>query len=105
MASTIFWSVENLQRDLSDGLVTQVHWCCSISDGEINAVNYGTLSLERGETFTPYEDLTQDQVLGWVKSNVDVESIEAGLQAVIDEKKNPIAASGVPWQERQAASL
>jgi hypothetical protein len=58
---------------------------------------YGTTSHERGEDFTPYVDLTEDQVIGWVKATLDEPAIEASLAAQIEAKKNPTTATGVPW--------
>jgi hypothetical protein len=44
-----------------------------------------------------YDLLTEAQVIAWVKDKLDVEAIEAGLQAQIDAKKAPTTATGVPW--------
>jgi len=93
----ITWSIAQLERNLLDGLVTNVHWCCTATDGDLSASNYGSVGFERGETFTPYENLTQDQVLDWVKSAIEVENIEVGLESHIEAQKAPTTATGVPW--------
>lgn len=69
----------------------------NVVDGEHSAGTYGTTSHERGEDFTPYVDLTEDQVIGWVKATLDEPAIEASLAAQIEAKKNPTTATGVPW--------
>lgn len=53
-----------------------------------------------GEPFTPYPQLTQDQVLGWCYANgVNQAEIEATVQATIDNLANPTQAQlPLPWQ-------
>jgi hypothetical protein len=91
------WSITQLYRELSDGLVTNVHWRCVVTDGEQSASTSGSVGFERGDTFTPYEELTEEQVLGWVKPQLEVADIETGLQSHLDAQKNPVTATGLPW--------
>ena len=93
----ITWTIAQLNRQTSDGLVTTAHWRCTATDGDLSASNYGTVGFERGDTFTPYENLTQEQVLAWVQSQLNVSEIESGLQSHIDALKTPVSATGVPW--------
>lgn len=93
----ITWSIDNLDRQTSDGLVTTAHWRVDAVDGEYSAGSYGTVGFERGVTFTGYDSLTEAQVIAWVKDKLDVAEIEAGLTAQIDAKKNPKTVKGVPW--------
>jgi hypothetical protein len=93
----ITWTISQIDRQTSDGLVTTAHWRCTAADGDLSASNYGTVGFERGETFTPYKNLTQEQVLAWVQSQLNVSEIEAGLQSHIDALKTPMSATGVPW--------
>jgi hypothetical protein len=93
----ITWTISQLDRQTSDGLVTTAHYTVNAVDGEYSAGSYGTVGFERGDTFTAYDSLTEDQVIAWVKNKLDVEAIEAGLQAQIDAQKNPVTATGVPW--------
>jgi hypothetical protein len=94
---TITWTIAQLDRQTSDGLVTTAHWRVDAVDGEHTAGSYGTVGFERGDTFIAYDSLTEAQVIEWVKDKLDVEAIEAGLQAQIDAKKAPTTATGVPW--------
>jgi hypothetical protein len=94
---TTTWTIAQLDRSTADGLVTTVHYRVDAVDGEHSAGTYGTTSHERGEDFTPYVDLTEDQVIGWVKATLDEPAIEASLAAQIEAKKNPTTATGVPW--------
>jgi len=94
---TITWTIAQLDRQTSDGLVTTAHWRVDAVDGEHSAGSYGTVGFERGTSFIAYESLTESQVIAWVKDKLDVEEIEASLQAQIDAQKAPVTATGVPW--------
>jgi hypothetical protein len=86
------WKIENLERKTQDGFVTTAHWRC-----EADSVSaYGSVSFS-GDLTTPYESLTESQVLGWVWEQVNKDEIEASLTAQINKKK--MSAAGVPWDE------
>ena len=93
----INWTIAQLDRQTSDGLVTTAHWRCTATDGDYSAGSYGTVGFERGDTFIAYDSLTEAQVIAWVKDKLDVEAIEASLASQIESKKNPVSATGVPW--------
>ena len=95
--ATITWTIAQLNRQTSDGLVTTAHWRVDAVDGSYSAGSYGTVAFERGDTFVAYDSLTEAQVIAWVKDELDVETIEAGLVAEISAKKAPTTAVGVPW--------
>ena len=97
MSTTITWTIAQLDRQTSDGLVTTAHWRVDAVDGDYSAGTYGTVGFERGTSFTVYASLTEAQVIAWVKDKLDVETIEANLQAQIALQKNPVTATGVPW--------
>ena len=105
MAATFNWTVSQLERNLSDGGVVVAHWRCAASEtvGEdtFSASRYGTCGFTydaSASDFTPYDDLTESQVLGWCWANgVDQDAIEASLAAKIEADKNPTQANGVPW--------
>ena len=94
---TTTWTITQLDRQTSDGLVTTAHWRVNTVDGEHSAGAYGTVGFERGETFIAYESLTEAQVIAWVKDKLDVEAIEASLAAQIALQKAPATTTGVPW--------
>jgi hypothetical protein len=94
---TITWTIAQLDRQTSDGLVTTAHWTVNAVDGEYSAGSYGTVGFERGDTFVAYDSLTEAQVIAWVKEKLDVVAIEANLQSQIDDLKNPVSATGLPW--------
>jgi hypothetical protein len=93
----ITWTIAQLDRQTSDGLVITAHWRVDAIDGNYSAGSYGTVGFERGDSFTAYDSLTESQVIAWVKEKLDVEAIEANLAAQIELQKNPTTAVGVPW--------
>jgi hypothetical protein len=93
----ITYSIAQLDRQTSDGLVTTAHWRVDAVDGEHSAGSYGTVGFERGTSFTAYDSLTEAQVIAWVKNKLDVAEIEANLAAQIALQKAPVTATGVPW--------
>lgn len=95
--TTITWTINNLERQTSDGLVTVVHWGASAVDGDYSASIVNTQVLERGDSFVNYDTLTQETVLGWVWEKVDKEAVEAALTAQINAQKAPVVANGLPW--------
>jgi hypothetical protein len=102
---SITWSIEQLNRELSDGLVTAARWRCTIVEGDNSASNCGSVGFERGDIFVEYDNLTEAQVLEWVKAQLDAAEIEAGLQSHIYGLKNPVNATGVPWQQAASDNL
>ena len=93
----ITYTIDNLDRQTSDGLVTTAHWRVSAVDGEHTAGAYGSVGFTRGDSFTPFEQLTQEQVIAWVKEQLDTDEIEANLAGQIAVLKAPKTASGLPW--------
>ena len=98
------WTISTLERELSDGGVIVAHWRCTASEtvGEdtFSASSYGTAGFTQdpeAEGFTPYQDLTEEQVLGWLFNSIDKDATEDALKAKIEADKNPTSASGVPW--------
>ena len=91
------YTINQLDRNTSDGFVYTVHYNVTKVDGEFSASTYGTVSFEAGTPATPYASLTEAQVIAWVKDKLDVEAIEASLTAQIALQKAPITATGVPW--------
>jgi len=94
---TITWTISQLDRKTADGFVTTAHWQATAVDGEHTASIYSTCSWADGTVNTPYADLTQATVLGWVWESVDKTATEAALAANIALQKAPVTASGTPW--------
>lgn len=103
MAITYTWGISTLERETSDGFVFTAHYTVNATDGEAySAGAYGSVGFKRPETLIPYDNLSLETVIGWVKEAIGgeekVAQVEAALKAQIDEKRQPTKANGVPWQ-------
>jgi hypothetical protein len=102
--TTITWLIERLDcvpqtAEGADYVVT-AHWRCTGVDGDYSGTVYATTSFPVVQgAFTPYADLTLDQVLGWCWANgVDKAATEAAVEGQIEAQKNPpIVAPPLPW--------
>lgn len=94
---TTTWTINNLDRETADGLVTTIHWNATATDGDFVSSICNTQQLERGDSFVDYASLTEATVLEWLWSKVDKEVVEAALTAQIEAQKAPVKASGLPW--------
>ena len=99
--TTYTWSIANLERETEDGFVFIAHWRLDAKDDTYSSSGaYGSVGFERPENLIPFADLTEADVIGWVKDALGAEKVEevsAALQAQIDEQRTPSKAAGVPW--------
>jgi hypothetical protein len=88
-------TIVQLERTLPDNIVTTIHWRCE----KYEASTYGSVGLSQPETEPiPFEDLTEEQVIQWLSTQIDFEEIEANLDAQIQAIQNPTSVSGLPWE-------
>lgn len=104
--NTITWLIEAMDCKPQEGSLTDVvitaHWRCNGTDGTYSGTVYGTCGFSQpGEPFTPYADLTQDQVLGWCwSSGVDKDATEANVdQQIANQVNPPIVTPPLPWSQ------
>lgn len=110
MATVITWAISRLdckpqEGDYSD-VVATAYWECTGVNGNYSGRVCSICSFPAPEgTFTPYPDLTQDQVLGWIWANgVDKASAELAVQTQIDNQINPpIISPALPWAQGASA--
>lgn len=80
--------------DLTDFVVC-VHWSRNaseiVNEKEYFASVYGTQSFSATDVadFTPYDQLTYEQVCGWLDGSMDVAVLDANLDAQIENQVNP----------------
>jgi hypothetical protein len=93
------WNVVQMDRLTSDGFVVTVHYTVNAVDGDYTASTYGTVGYteQPDEQYTPYADLTEAQVVGWVQESLGKDTVKADLAAQIELQKNPVQEAGVPW--------
>ena len=101
---SIVWIIERLLVKPTEGSLVDVvitaDWRCNGSQDQYSGTCYGSASFAPPSgSFTPYPDLTEQQVLGWCWSNgVDQAAIEANVSAQIADQINPpVIAPPLPW--------
>ena len=102
--TTLSWIIERLLVKPTEGSLTDVvitaDWRCNGTQDNYSGTCYGSASFAppSGE-FTPYDQLTEAQVLSWCFANgVDKTAIEANVTAQIENQFiPPVIAPPLPW--------
>jgi hypothetical protein len=113
---TITWKVTNLdcypKYDQETDVVFTVHWDClgnmtvatgSLSGSTYNSRVYGTtgVTYHSGSSFTPFDQLTEPQVLGWTFDSMGTSqkaSYEtAASNAIYTQIDPPVVSPPLPW--------
>jgi len=120
MTTNFKWTVTDLEcLPVAPGTnlpncVWMVHWTCTATSDQINTVtnkpytssSYGTIRInyEKDETYIPYDQLTESQVISWVhevmnrSSEITVSTVEEGLSKIIaDQITPPVVKPALPW--------
>jgi hypothetical protein len=108
MANQFFWSVNSMtaypEAEGEQNVVFQIAYVVSATDGTYNAAAYGSVDTTyvAGTPFTPYDQLTLDQVNGWVADALGPDGIakaqadcDAAIAAQQDTSK-PVTPP-LPW--------
>ena len=101
--ATKTWQVNTLERELTTGYVSKVIYRVNGEDGTYSFRATGEVNLPRPDTLIPYADLTETQVLSWVKAKLDadkagtVAAIEDAIENNVNEQKTPTTGLGTPW--------
>jgi hypothetical protein len=102
------WNVTQLYTETIEGntdYVVIANYITTGIDGEYTASLSGTAQFSTADvtTFIPYEDLTEDIVIGWIKESLGengIISVEACIQGQIDSQINPPQVpvnTPLPW--------
>ncbi len=106
MAITYTWSIDRMYTmpTPQPEFVVNVTWTLTGTDGTNTASIGGDSTFsQEGDTFTPYADLTEAQVLGWVQDDLGADGIanyEANVDGQINSMINPPVSPTVeplPW--------
>jgi len=98
------WIISAMERKIKEGdlekIVTSVHYKLKATRDGITCETYSCVSIPEPSTnkFTPYEELSKDQVLGWVENALGDElvSIKDSLNRSIDLQITPIRDTVAP---------
>ena len=106
------WKILNTESKISDGYVVEVYSVYEKQDGH----GYAKKSFKNifqgmpSDDFIPYEDLTEDIIIGWVKESlgpivvleteaiVDAQAALANAEVIYPEYKK-----GLPWDDNTLA--
>lgn len=110
--TTITWTIEQLSCypdvdnhiDVVFSVAWRVNGVDDTSGTPLYATVYGSQTLNPytpKSPFTPYADLTQEQVVGWVQDMMgseQVAAINANIEQQIENQVNPpIVTPSLPW--------
>lgn len=110
MAITYEWNVKKVDvypsREGQSNVIYNVHWRLTAMDSELDAEGYplyvasvfGAQKLDTSDlsNFTNFDSVTSSQVQGWVEfamGDEELQSLKDGLDAQIDELKNPTSVT------------
>jgi len=107
MANQYNWVISQLdaypQHEGHTDVVFVIHWRRQATDGTHNADIYGSqaVTLDAEAPFTPYADLTFDQVVGWLEDAMGAETLAAQIVALDQQIENqinpPVVSPPLPW--------
>jgi hypothetical protein len=83
-------------------VVTVVHWRYGGTDQDgITAEIYGAQGVgePNPDAFTPYPQISEEQVAGWMEASMDIEAMRENIANQINLIKNPVTEIlPAPWQ-------
>jgi hypothetical protein len=92
------------QAEGQTDVVFQIAYVVSATDGTYNSATYGSVDVTYvpGTVYTPYDQLTLEQVNGWVAGALGEDGIvkaQAGCDAAIAAQKDPNlpVTPPLPW--------
>jgi len=86
------------QEEGETNVVYNVHWIVTGVKDDYSATNIGVqiVTLNPETTFIPFDELTNEVVVGWTKEAMgeeQVEAIEGGIASQIAELENPTSVT------------
>jgi hypothetical protein len=109
MALTYTWEITGIKtkdEGANRNAVVQTYWSKTGTDengntGVFDGVTaFTTTNMPEGYAFIPFEQVTEEMILDWIKAVVVGEYedyVNAYIQKKIDEKINPPVQPVVPW--------
>lgn len=107
MSTTYTWTIDNMYtvQQPDPNYVVNVLWTLTGVDGTTTASIGGNTVFDstQGASFTPYDQLTEALVIGWVQTSLGEQGIanyEANVQGQIDSILNPPVSpqnTPLPW--------
>jgi hypothetical protein len=83
------WTIATCEHEVATGGITVAHWRVSAVDGDYTASAYGTAGFTPDATdpdFTPYDQVTEAEVLAWVWAQWRGQGRDRGQPRVSDRR-------------------
>lgn len=104
------WKIHDIKRTADESVAKEVTYSINFDLEGIQDRKVGTVELPSKKpttkTFIPFEELTEEVILGWVQEQVGQETIDditsiyqQRLQQRLDRKNNPEHLTGLPWDK------
>jgi len=98
------WSIIELERHAGTGMVIAAHWKLTAGEWPRAVQLSGVTTLPykdyRDKSFIPFEELKEDIVIDWVKTQLGKEEVtilEATATRQLENLNNPEIVKGLPW--------
>lgn len=92
------WNITNMRYRTEDGIVFKVEAKYEISTGDIITSNTIWVRVSPPvENITPFDQLTEQQVLSWVFANYDTDIVEEKVLEDHNKKINEGLGENLPW--------
>ena len=98
------WEIPELNRETSDGFVYSAKYIL-YGRQTVGSITYvdsrgGTFSFLRPDSLTPYADLTESVVAGWVESQLGVDKVNEIKKEIMKsfrDQQDLDVGTGKPW--------
>ena len=101
------WNINQLdcypEVDGETDVIFTAHWDLTATDGEYSGRVYGSVGIthDAEAPFIPYNELTKELVVSWVKEALGEETVaatEANVLQQLEDQKNPkVISPALPW--------
>ena len=104
---TTNWQIVDLKRKPDTGLVFEITYIINFTHLEKEDRHVGMIELAGdplSESFIPFNELTEETVLQWVKDSLGEErittittDIQTRIEELVERENNPTFLQGFPW--------
>lgn len=100
------WRIENFLKKNTDNLenviyvITWTYTALDLTNNTPTSIS-SNISLEipvSSDNFIPYEQLTESQVINWIKENVNHERLNENIMKQIEHNRNLVHSPNFPWK-------
>ena len=90
--------IEQLKRNEATGFVHEVIFATKVTQGEDEVSRSHRIKFEEKETFSQFEELTESEVIAWVKKFKGPEELARIETFLLDTLNKTKLTTGKPWE-------